>query len=219
MDFEISETSKIPIRPGPSVYIEKVATFLREKRIIHVKTSPYNSTPNGISERINATIKTVLRLYRGHPISEVIKKAETNLNFTYHTVLRASHMEILNGNSIFDFKGEPLKKEEIIEIKKKEQDYKQKVLTEKNKKRIKLKFKVGDKILRKNFTQDKILSRYLGPFKVIRTYDNRGNVWIDEGRRIVRHNVKNLKSFKEGVNVVLWIALMDFPLNSPLEIF
>ncbi|KAG0429710.1 hypothetical protein DMUE_5726 [Dictyocoela muelleri] len=65
-------------------------------------TSPYNPTCNGISERLNATIKNKLRIYKGESLNEIVKKIEVNLNFSFHSTLKASPIEILKGYSVFD---------------------------------------------------------------------------------------------------------------------
>ncbi|KAG0436165.1 hypothetical protein DMUE_4355 [Dictyocoela muelleri] len=56
----------------------------------------------------------------------------------------------------------------------------------------------NDKILRKNVVNDKILNQYMGPFEVIKVNNESGKIWIKEGKRIIRHNIKNVKPFTEG---------------------
>lgn len=58
--------------------------FIKKYDIKHVMTSPYNPTANGISERINSTIKNILRIYKGHNLRQIIQKIEVNLNYCYH---------------------------------------------------------------------------------------------------------------------------------------
>ncbi|KAG0442136.1 Transposon Tf2-9 polyprotein [Dictyocoela muelleri] len=170
--------------------------FLKNNEIIHVKTSPYNPTANSISERLNSTIANILRIYRGFSLSETIKKIEVNLNLTYHSIIKSSPSEIIYGYSFFDICRRNIS-HRINENKIREKAIKENDQNKKNGKRKDFKYQIGDKVLRKNFVNDKILDRYLGPFLVTEVNNERGNVWLREGRRIVRHNVKNLKPFRE----------------------
>ncbi|KAG0441316.1 hypothetical protein DMUE_1134, partial [Dictyocoela muelleri] len=171
--------------------------FIKKYDIKHLLTSPYNPTANGISERINSTIKNILGIYKGHQLRQITKKIEININYCFHSILKASPFEILNGYSIFDFKKRDLF-DKLKHSKENEKRFKEKEMIKKNKKRKDVVFNEGDIVLRRNIVQDKILDRYLGPYKVIKTDDATGNVWVDENNRIVRHNKKNLKPFKEG---------------------
>lgn len=67
----------------------------------------------------------------------------------------------------------------------------------KNNERIDLPIKKGDIILKKNVVKDKILDKFLGPFEVKASDKDRRNVWVNEGNRKVKHNVKNIKSYRE----------------------
>ncbi|KAG0435690.1 Transposon Tf2-9 polyprotein, partial [Dictyocoela muelleri] len=171
--------------------------YFEKHKIHHIKTSPYNPTCNGISERINYTIKNILRIYKGEPLTKIIERIEVNINFSYHSILKASPIEMLNGYSFFDpFKRNLRKK--LIKNKADEKIFKENEIIKKNKKRIDIKIKKDDLVLRRNLVQDKIQDRYVGPFKVVRVDESIGNVWVDEGRRVIRHNVKNIKPFFGG---------------------
>ncbi|KAG0441142.1 Transposon Tf2-8 polyprotein [Dictyocoela muelleri] len=168
--------------------------FLKSNCIKHIQTSPYNPTANGISERINSTIKNILRIYKGKLLKDVIAKIETNLNFTYHSIMKTSPFEILHGYSIFEVTNKNNNK--CLDLKQAEKNRKIKDQEKKNRERIDLAIKKGDYVLRKNVVQDKILDKFLGLFQVVEVNKMRGNVWVDEGNRIVRHNWKNLKSYR-----------------------
>ncbi|KAG0442533.1 hypothetical protein DMUE_0207 [Dictyocoela muelleri] len=67
-----------------------------------------------------------------------------------------------------------------------------------NKSRKDVKIIKGGYEMRKNVVQDKILDKFLGSYKIYELYLEKGNVWLDEGNRIVRHNIKNIKPFVGG---------------------
>ncbi|KAG0442535.1 Gag-Pro-Pol polyprotein, partial [Dictyocoela muelleri] len=101
-----------PVKAIPDLGRQYISNYfsdlLKSYDIQHIKTSPYNPTANGISERINSNIKNVLRIYKGSELSSVIQKVEINLNLTHHSILKASPVEILQGFSIFDIKNRDL---------------------------------------------------------------------------------------------------------------
>ncbi|KAG0432648.1 hypothetical protein DMUE_5483 [Dictyocoela muelleri] len=182
---------------GRQYISSKFKELLRKNNISHRKTAPYNPMSNGISERINSTILFILRIYKGDTLSEVIKNIEINLNFTYHSILRSSPMEFLNGYSLFDIVKRDLS-EDIEKCLAREENLKREELRKLNEKKKVTTYHKCDKILRKNVVNDKILNRYMGPFEVIKVNNESGKIWIKEGRRINRHNIKNVKPFVEG---------------------
>ncbi|KAG0435913.1 hypothetical protein DMUE_4481 [Dictyocoela muelleri] len=103
-------------------------------------------------------------------------------------------MELINGYSVFDILNRDLTSK-FNTAKEQEKIKKETEIKNKNKKRKEIRFNIGDKVLRKNVVQDKMLDRYLGPFEVVKVSEDWGNVWIKEGRRVVRHNAKNLKPY------------------------
>lgn len=46
-------------------------SFVKKHKIKHIFTSPYNPRCNGIVERVNKTVGEILRLYRGHNITDL----------------------------------------------------------------------------------------------------------------------------------------------------
>ncbi|KAG0435944.1 hypothetical protein DMUE_4461 [Dictyocoela muelleri] len=135
---------------------------------------------------------------KGYSLKKAVKKVEIHFNFTHHTILNASPMELINGYSVFDILNRDISSK-FSEAKKQEKIKKDKEIKNKNKKRKEIRFNVGDNVLRKNIVQDKLLDRYIGPFKVMKVSEDYGIVWIKEGKRIVRHNAKNLKPYVGGV--------------------
>ncbi|KAG0434987.1 Retrovirus-related Pol polyprotein from transposon 17.6 [Dictyocoela muelleri] len=81
------------------------SNFLKENNIKHIKTTPYNPTSNGISERLNQTILKTMKIYKGGKISRVPRYIKLNLNEAYNTAVENFPIDILeaykNKNHIF----------------------------------------------------------------------------------------------------------------------
>ena len=71
-------------------------------RVRNTLTSRYNPQSNGISERLNLSVVSVLRAMKGFDISEVLKCAEKNLNETFHRILGCSLETLLSNKSSLD---------------------------------------------------------------------------------------------------------------------
>ncbi|MGL5707225.1 MAG: reverse transcriptase domain-containing protein, partial [Aeromonas sp.] len=71
-------------------YVSKITkSFMVENSIKQKFTSPYNPTGNSISERINANIVMILRIYKGHNFKTIKKLIEARNNKLFHTGLKA----------------------------------------------------------------------------------------------------------------------------------
>ena len=66
---------------GKSYCNSLIHDYLHKEGITHIKTSPYNPCSNGISERINQTILSILRIYRKNlNIEDILKIINLRLN-------------------------------------------------------------------------------------------------------------------------------------------
>ncbi|KAG0435785.1 Pol polyprotein [Dictyocoela muelleri] len=175
--------------------------YLKEKNVKHILTSVYNPTCNGISERINGTIGTICRISRKTTIRELLRNLFIGINFARHTTLGFSPFELVYKYSPFDafkrnlsFKINEAKSQEIIKAAK---------LCEKNKKRrIKHTYKQGDLVFKKMHYPDKIREKWAGPFRIDKLINNDTYI-IDEGTKMTRQNIKNIRPFfKRGEDVV-----------------
>ncbi|KAG0441764.1 Gag-Pro-Pol polyprotein [Dictyocoela muelleri] len=99
---KISKTKETIVRYGRQYISNEFKNFMKKHDIQHIMTTPFNPTCNGISERINLTIKNILRIYKNETLAQTIKKIEINLNFIFHSIINASPIDVLNGFSIFD---------------------------------------------------------------------------------------------------------------------
>ncbi|KAG0438696.1 Retrovirus-related Pol polyprotein from transposon TNT 1-94 [Dictyocoela muelleri] len=79
------------------------SNFLKENNVRKLKTTPYNPTSNGISERLNQTIFKTIKIYKGSKISIVLRYIKLNLNKTYNTAVKNFPFDILEAykNHIF----------------------------------------------------------------------------------------------------------------------
>ncbi|KAG0439380.1 hypothetical protein DMUE_2467 [Dictyocoela muelleri] len=82
------------------------------------------------------------------------------------------------------------------EIKKKLLNQLEKHMEADNKKKLYFNFKKGDLILKRNFDPDKVTSRFKGPYTVIQHSKLRNYLVIEEGNKVCKVSVKNVKPFK-----------------------
>ncbi|KAG0442295.1 Retrovirus-related Pol polyprotein from transposon [Dictyocoela muelleri] len=72
-----------------------------------------------------------------------------------------------------------------------------------NKKRRDIKYEIGDKILIKNNTQNKIESKWKGPYEIKSISTSGNNLFVEMDNKIVRVSIKNCRNIGRGENVVL----------------
>lgn len=61
---------------------------MKRQGINQIFTSPYNPTGNSISERVNANIVTVLRIYKRCSIKHLKQLIENRINNLVHSALK-----------------------------------------------------------------------------------------------------------------------------------
>ncbi|KAG0440449.1 Transposon Tf2-9 polyprotein [Dictyocoela muelleri] len=186
--------SKVLTDNGRQYISQAFKNLLDKYAIKHIQTSPHNPTANGISERINSTIKNVLRINKGESIKNAIKSAEINLNFTYNRNTKFIPIECID--SIFKRNDD----ENLEMTKNLEKEKKNKELDtfKKNKYRQQSFIKDEEKVLVRTHNPDKIMDLYEGPYKAIKVNYSNGYAMIDKGGSISRQNLKNLIPFMEG---------------------
>ncbi|KAG0441423.1 hypothetical protein DMUE_1065 [Dictyocoela muelleri] len=73
-----------------------------------------------------------------------------------------------------------------------------------NKMKVKRKnvtYNEGDMIYLKNFSTDKVQSKWLGPYKVVRLSNSKNNIYINKGNKVIRASIKHVRLFKGGEDV------------------
>ncbi|KAG0420416.1 hypothetical protein EQH57_0153 [Dictyocoela roeselum] len=63
-------------------------------------------------------------------------------------------------------------------------------------------YKNGDAVFTRNFDQDKVKSKWNGPYKIIKVSNRENNVYVDKGNKIMRVSIKNIKPCLRGEDVV-----------------
>ncbi|KRH93399.1 Transposon Tf2-6 polyprotein [Pseudoloma neurophilia] len=164
---------------------EHTKDYLMRHGIKQRLATPENPTGNSISERINQTITTILRIYKHWKLSVIKEVIENRLNKVYH-----SRIKEIPTNIVKKFGEDSSVRVNETQSSK---DYEKM-----NKGRKEHKYKIGDKILRLVKVRTKIETPYRGPF-IIREISVDGQVFVietDEGK-MEKVNVKNIKPFWE----------------------
>jgi transposase InsO family protein len=170
--------------------------MLNKFKIQQKLTTPHNPTGNSISERINQTIGTVIRITRGESLARLEQNIYKRLNLVTNRTTGKTPYELwykqdilgIKTNLNFDWKSlneKSLKATKLNERKR-------------NKKRICYEFKIGNLVFKKNHSPDKGDDIWLGPFKILDVDLNGNWIKIDEGTKTSKQNVKNVRPIKEG---------------------
>ena len=178
-------------------YISKLfSNYCKKENIINSYATIYNPTCNGIAERINKTIKELLRIYKNIDINKLIKIINLRLNIFNHRIMKASPFEVTNNYNWFDINKTTTNKQQLaitnvyVESKNNE--------TATNQKRLKShKYKINDKVLVKNPLTHAIDSLYYGPYKITEIDEHSNKVKIDKGDKEAWENIKRIKTFVE----------------------
>ncbi|KAG0420421.1 Transposon Tf2-6 polyprotein [Dictyocoela roeselum] len=164
--------------------------YLDKLGIKHIKTSAYNPTSNGISERINQTIIKVLKIFKGNTIKKITILILKNLNQCYNTAIQNFPEKILDGYKNDKYQTEIEKVKQLNELKR------QKTLENINKNRKDFDFKIDDMVLHKNHLKGKLESKYEGPYLITRVFNNKNIVEIEKQNGLFRVNIKNIKPYQ-----------------------
>ncbi|KAG0441354.1 Transposon Tf2-6 polyprotein [Dictyocoela muelleri] len=175
-------------------------TMMDEFKIKHVTSAPYNPTGNAIVERTNKEIGNVLRISRNENLDNLLKNIWTRINLTINKNTNYAPFEIYYEKSIFhNLQLNP--KINFEEINKKSKERREKYLRHLYKKRVPVKYEIGDKVLIKNHCQDKTSPRWLGPFSIINISKSGNNLNVDTGNKILRISIKNCRPAEKGEDV------------------
>jgi hypothetical protein len=69
--------------------------YLENHGVYHIKTSTYNPTGNSNSERINAHISIVLRIYKGFDLKKIKQIIENRINNVFHSSINDTPKSIV----------------------------------------------------------------------------------------------------------------------------
>lgn len=174
---------------GKCYIAKETKNYFLGKNIKQIFTSPYNPSGNGISERLNATISTILRIYKGWKTKIIKEIIEKRLNNIYLSSINATARDVLEKTATIENNKDHIESQQ------------RKNLQKCNKRRLKASFKIGDKILVKNKIINKGDFLYEGPYTVKNI--KQGCVQIEKGKRDNKRinlvNIRHIKPFFEGV--------------------
>lgn len=149
---------------GTQYVAKETQDFLTSLNIRDVKTSPYNPTGNGISERINQEIRFVITSNRYDGIRAAAPAIEKRLNQMRHSFIECTPFELVHGYHPLDPDKKSVDKQLILE------KIKRKVFSKENLSRTIPKEKtptVGDSVYYRNTAQgDKLKDHWLGPIQL-----------------------------------------------------
>ena len=171
-----------------------VQKYFKENGVKQTFSSTYNPTGNSISERINQTISTGIKIGKGNNIYNLIKNIEFAINNSNNRTIGYSPNEIIHRKSYFDL----FQKELQISNKSILNRIKEKATmeeTKRNKIRKEFTYELGSLVLLKRFHRNKTDSLYEGPFTIKQIMKGKNNYLIENERRQCWVNIKRLKPY------------------------
>ncbi|KCZ78843.1 hypothetical protein H311_00120, partial [Anncaliia algerae PRA109] len=146
-----------------------------------------------ISERINGTINTTLRIYKNNKsLDEVVQLCERSLNVNYNRGLMSTPNIIHKNLNLLG-----IKENKIINLKALYEQmikFKEKDLTKKNKKRTTGRnYKIGDKVYCKRNLVKKIDKIWEGPYEINELRSNGNLVLVNKGNRKQWYSIRNIR--------------------------
>jgi hypothetical protein len=159
-------------------------------------TCPNTPTSNSISERINATINLILRIFKNKiSVNQAIKKAEFRLNHTYNRSLGDVPMRVCFGKD--ELLNETFEKPDYDDLYNTMKLEKQNDLKKINAKRdCTQEIKIGDLIMVKRKPADKLDDLWEGPFNVIEVAKAGNKLKVDRESCIEWHSLRNLRLWR-----------------------
>ncbi|KAG0420345.1 hypothetical protein EQH57_0190 [Dictyocoela roeselum] len=175
--------------------------FTQDHKINHVFSGAYNPTGNSVVERRNLEVGLILRLNREASLKKLENAIWDRLNLCYNRVIRHSPAEVFLNLPTFE-NLKPFNKIKPKNLKKRIRSSISKNLNYKNRKRIFKKYSVGEMIFVKNFSNDKVDTKWFGPFEVMGYSKGENNVIIKKINKTVKVPVKITRPCRGEVNVV-----------------
>lgn len=175
---------------GRQFISEKFKILLTNNNIEHKTTSVYNPTGNSITERINKQIGDGLRLLKKSSLPVLEEKILVKLNDNYNRTIQMTPREAWN------MKNQDPASESYVKLV--ENNFKNKIKNYNftNRKRKVYNYKVGEKVFKRNHSQDKTEDCYLGPYEITAVKNDK--IFLKESNKITVNNVKNIKPGERG---------------------
>lgn len=164
---------------------EKINSF----QIKQIFTTPRNPQGNGITERTNSTINTILRIYRGYPINEVIEMINRRLNYIHHRIRNAIPHSVIYKEHAIHPRNIKIENKELNVIPQQSKSNAQK----ENLQRKNYEIKENEIVYLKSIRNKKLENRFDGPYRIKGISGKRDRVKIEIGNKEVWMNVRNVK--------------------------
>ncbi|KAI5152754.1 hypothetical protein ENBRE01_2980 [Enteropsectra breve] len=177
--------------------------FLNENDIEQILCSPYSPTSNGIAERINQSIIFVLKHFKDEGINAAVRKAQDRLRFCFNRTIKCTPVELVKGTH-------PLSNQLTLNSSETLQHaiLNSKITSQKNQtsanshRNCKFTFKSNTQVYRRSRETGKLAPLWDGPYTVSRCKENSNTLLLDNGKRIIRTNIRSVRPCQEGDNVV-----------------
>jgi transposase InsO family protein len=136
--------------------------YLKLNNIKPILTSPYNPTGNSVVERINLNIGNITRILKNESLSSLKNKLILHLNYTTNRMISFSPFELVYKRAPFNWTNKIIS-ENLIREALNNTKLKEKELVKRNKKRRFVLLNVGEKVLLKKHSPDKLDDKWEGP--------------------------------------------------------
>lgn len=175
---------------GKCYIAQELEKYFKSKSIRHITTSTYNPTGNSISERINAHLTIALRIYKGERLDVIKEIVERRINKVVNTSTALTPEDIIQTH-IRDPKG----LEKMIA--------RPRDIRQRNARRLEYTYKAGDYVLIRKINPHKLEPLYCGPIKICQVDISNERLLLPVNQTTCEwHNIKNVKPFWGGDNVV-----------------
>ncbi|KAG0420244.1 Transposon Tf2-9 polyprotein [Dictyocoela roeselum] len=175
--------------------------FAKKNHINHILTAPNNPTGNSIVERANKEIGFVLRVSRGSTLQQLLNNIWTRLNLNINISTNYAPFELFFEKPVFSNYHGSLKID-IKDVRKRMKESSDKYNEKIAKTRKNIIYREGNLVFTRNFDQDKVKSKWNGPYKIVKISSSGSNVYVDKGNKIMRVSIKNVKPYTGEEDVV-----------------
>ncbi|KAG0436021.1 Transposon Tf2-6 polyprotein [Dictyocoela muelleri] len=178
---------------------ENFKNLMHKYGIKHLFIAPHNPTGNAIIERINREISVALRLSRGETLSKASNNIYMRLNMSNNSTLTFSPYEIFFKKPLANLKCDNflIDDNEIKNaIKRRHEQWSTREIPHE------VKYQKGDLVYIKVFNPDKIITKFEGPFRIVKISRSGNCAFIEKKNKVDKISVKNIKLFRKGEDVM-----------------
>lgn len=175
--------------------------YLETEKIKHVKTSTYNPTGNGISERINQTTTRVLQVSEPTTIEKIMRKTNIVLQNQPHRSLNASPYEVCKRRSQFDPQQRTLSGFTQKHISR-AREVAEATQSRLNKGRTPHTYRIGEIVFKEaQVRKTKYDPYWEGPYTITEISPYQTRCTLENSSRVIQTNTKTIRPTKRGQDV------------------